>query len=51
MALSDLSVELLLLIERGRVMVQGDPERWVQAALRVSPLREAPLTNAVALGA
>jgi PIN domain nuclease of toxin-antitoxin system len=48
--LSPISVwELLLLIERGRVTVRGDAGRWVQDALRVSPLREAPLTHAVAL--
>jgi PIN domain nuclease of toxin-antitoxin system len=48
--LSPISVwELLLLIERGRVTVRGDPGSWVQNALRVSPLREAPLTHAVAL--
>jgi PIN domain nuclease of toxin-antitoxin system len=48
--LSSTSVwELLLLIERGRVTVVGDAGSWVQDALRVSPLREAPLTHAVAL--
>jgi PIN domain nuclease of toxin-antitoxin system len=48
--LSPISVwELLLLIERGRVTVRGDAESWVQDALRISPLREAPLTHAVAL--
>ncbi len=40
--------ELLRLIERGRVTVLGDPEGWVQDALSVSPLREAPLTHAIA---
>jgi len=48
--LSPISVwELLLLIERGRVTLTGAPETWVQDALRASPLREAPLTHAVAL--
>ena len=48
--LSPISVwELLLLIERRRVTVAGEPEAWVRDALRVSPLREAPLTHAVAL--
>jgi PIN domain nuclease of toxin-antitoxin system len=48
--LSPISVwEVLLLIERGRVTVRGEPTSWVREALRVSPLREAPLTHAVAL--
>jgi PIN domain nuclease of toxin-antitoxin system len=48
--LSAISVwELLMLIERGRVAVKGDPETWVQEVLRASPLREAPLTHAIAL--
>jgi PIN domain nuclease of toxin-antitoxin system len=47
---SSISVwELLLLIEGGRIAVKGDPGTWVEDALRASPLREAPLTNAVAL--
>ena len=48
--LSPISVwELLLLIERRRVTVTGDPGLWVQDALRAGPFREAPLTHAVAL--
>jgi PIN domain nuclease of toxin-antitoxin system len=48
--LSPISVwELLLLIERGRVTVLGDPGIWVRDALRASPLREAPITHAVAM--
>ena len=48
--LSPISVwELLLLIERRRVAVTGDPGLWVQDALRAGPFREAPLTHAVAL--
>ncbi|HYK82178.1 MAG TPA: type II toxin-antitoxin system VapC family toxin [Gemmatimonadales bacterium] len=48
--LSSISVwELLLLIERRRVTVTGEPETWVQEALGGSPLREAPLTHAIAL--
>jgi PIN domain nuclease of toxin-antitoxin system len=47
---SSISVwELLLLIEGGRIAVKGDPGTWVEDALRASPLREAPLTHAVAL--
>src|SRR5260370_42353244 len=48
--LSSISLwELLLLIERGRVTVVADAGSWVQDALRVGPLREAPLTHADAL--
>ena len=48
--LSPISVwEFLLLAERGRVAVQGEPEKWVEAAFTRSPLREAQLSNAVAL--
>jgi PIN domain nuclease of toxin-antitoxin system len=47
--LSPISVwELLNLIERGRVTVAGDPEAWMDDALRVGAFREAPLTHAVA---
>jgi PIN domain nuclease of toxin-antitoxin system len=46
MWLSPLSVwELLFLIERRRVTVRGEAPSWAQAALRVSPLREARLTS------
>ena len=41
--------ELLLLIEKGRVEVEGDGEEWVSEALRRAPLLEAPLTHEVAL--
>jgi len=48
--LSPISVwELLVLIERGRVAVNGEPRAWVQGALQAGLSREAPLTHAVAL--
>lgn len=48
--LSPISVwEFLLLAERGRIAVKGEPEKWVETALTRSPLREAQLNNAVAL--
>jgi PIN domain nuclease of toxin-antitoxin system len=48
--LSPISVwELLMLIERGRVEVDGNPVEWVTDALQAVPLREAPLTHEVAL--
>lgn len=47
--LSPISVwEFLLLAERGRIAVKGKPEAWVELAFQRSPLREAPLNNAVA---
>ncbi|HEX4600238.1 MAG TPA: type II toxin-antitoxin system VapC family toxin [Gemmatimonadales bacterium] len=48
--LSSISVwEVLLLIERGRVTVTGEPSTWVEDALRAGPYREAPVTHRVAL--
>lgn len=41
--------EALVLIEKGRLEVDGDPFRWVSEALQAMPLREAALTHAVAL--
>lgn len=48
--LSPVSVwETLLLLERGRLKAQGDPETWVRRALREVPIRDAALTREVAL--
>ena len=49
--LSSVSVwETLLLIDRGRLSVRsGTAHAWVQEALQRVPLREAPVTHAVAL--
>jgi PIN domain nuclease of toxin-antitoxin system len=48
--LSPVSVwELSLLIERGRLEVDGEPGAWVREALRATPLREAPLNHEIAL--
>ena len=41
--------ELLILIERGRVIVDGDPVNWVREVLRAVPLREAQLSHEVAI--
>ncbi len=41
--------EALLLIERGRLVVEGDAAAWVREALRAAPLHEAALTHGVAL--
>lgn len=48
--LSPISVwETLLLAERGRLELAGDPAAWVRRALESVPVREAPLTRGVAL--
>ena len=48
--LSPISIwEVMLLIERGRVVVQGDPEVWVETAWSRAPVHEAPLNRQVAL--
>ena len=47
--LSPLSVwETLLLIERGRLQVDVEPEAWVREALAVAPVDDAPVTSEVA---
>lgn len=48
--LSPISIwELLILIEKGRLAVDGDPEAWVARALAAVPCQEAPLTKEVAI--
>ena len=48
--LSPISIwELLVLAERGRVKLDEEPGRWAREALRRSPVREATLTNEVAI--
>lgn len=41
--------ELLILVERGRIVLNVDAEEWISLALKTAPLREAPLTLEVAL--
>jgi PIN domain nuclease of toxin-antitoxin system len=48
--LSPISVwEAALLVERGRVRVQGAFDAWVDRAMTALPTQEAPLTNQVAI--
>jgi PIN domain nuclease of toxin-antitoxin system len=48
--LSPISVwEFLLLVERGRVVVKGEPREWIETAWARAPLHEAPLNREVAL--
>lgn len=48
--LSPVSVwELLILVEKGRVVLNAGAEEWIGQALKAAPLREAPLTTEVAL--
>lgn len=41
--------EMLLLIERGRIVVDETPAKWVANAVGVMPCKEAPVTHQVAL--
>jgi PIN domain nuclease of toxin-antitoxin system len=48
--LSPISVwEVMLLLERKRIRVDGDPVPWLEEMLRATPAREAPLTHEVAI--
>lgn len=48
--LSPVSIwESLVLVERGRLRVDGDPKAWIDQMLKASPVREAPLTFDVAI--
>jgi PIN domain nuclease of toxin-antitoxin system len=41
--------ETLVLSEKGRLELAGEARAWIEKALRAAPLKEAPLTAAVAL--
>jgi len=41
--------EFLVLVERGRVAVTGDPAAWLRRVFREVPFREAPLNHEVAM--
>ncbi len=41
--------ELLLLVEKGRVVIDSDPEDWIETAWSRAPIREAPINREVAL--
>jgi len=41
--------EILLLVERGRVVVEGDPEKAVRGLFQKLPLREAVINQEVAI--
>jgi PIN domain nuclease of toxin-antitoxin system len=48
--LSPISVwEVLLLVEKGRLGLEGEPVRWIRRALDVSGVREATLNHPVAI--
>lgn len=48
--LSPISVwELSVLLQRGRLRLEHDFHEWVETALDRAPLREAPVTNDVAM--
>ena len=41
--------EMTMLVERGRIRIQGEPRDWVTRAFRSVPLRQATLNHEVAL--
>ena len=48
--LSPISIwEALMLVERGRLAVDGDPAAWVEDMVRTLPRREAAVTHEVAI--
>jgi PIN domain nuclease of toxin-antitoxin system len=48
--LSPMSIwELLVLTEKGRILVKGDADAWVDSALSVAPMKEAPIHREVAV--
>lgn len=48
--LSSVSVwELVVLVERGRMLLDRGVDAWVAEAFRVAPVHEAPLTHDIAL--
>jgi PIN domain nuclease of toxin-antitoxin system len=48
--LSPISVwELLILVEKGRVVLECDPAKWLKRVLNKIPFKEAPLNHQVAI--
>ena len=48
--LSPISVwEALILAEKGRITVEGDPHAWIRRMLEATPRREAPVTHEIAI--
>jgi len=48
--LSPISVwEVLVLAERGRLTMDGDPRAWIEVACSKAPMYEAPITHEVAM--
>ena len=48
--MSSISIwETLVLAEKGRIILQPDPETWVRTALSKAPMKEAPINAEVAL--
>jgi PIN domain nuclease of toxin-antitoxin system len=41
--------ETVVLAEKGRIILQPDPETWVRTALSKAPMKEAPINAEVAL--
>jgi PIN domain nuclease of toxin-antitoxin system len=43
------SWEILMLCQKKRLEIKGDPEKWLQTVLAQVPFKEAPLTHEVAM--
>lgn len=41
--------EVLVLAEKGRIILNPDPSTWIRTALKVTPFKEATLNNEVAI--
>ncbi len=41
--------EILMLCQKKRLRLEGDPEKWVASVLAAVPFKEAPLTHEVAI--
>ncbi len=49
--LSSISLwEVTLLVDKGRIVPRGDFATWLDEALGVAPIKEAPLTHAIVRG-
>lgn len=42
--------ELLILVERGRIVLHSDVDVWLDEAMKQAPMREAPITHEIARG-
>ncbi len=41
--------EMLILIEKGRIIINSDPVEWIRSVIRKIPVKEAPINHEVAI--